>query len=161
MAPSRQNDRVDGTAESAERPAPRRFRITPLDLVDVLVYVVVLNLAVEYLPAVLSETFTLTLLTAVLLKLVLELVLLAKRVILRRVRSATKVGPRILAIATLLLVLPGSKFLVLELVALVFGDAVRLGGFFLVTGLIITLMLARGGVRLVFRRYDIEDRSKE
>lgn len=51
-----------------------------------------------------------------------------------------------------MLVLPGSKFLVLELVDLVFGDAVRLGGFFAVTALIIVLMLARGGVRRLFER---------
>ena len=43
-------------------------------VVDVFVYVVVLNLFVEYLPQVLSETFTLSLLTAVLLKVVLEVV---------------------------------------------------------------------------------------
>jgi hypothetical protein len=41
----------------------------------------------------------------------------------------------------------GSKFVVLELVALLFGDRVSLGGFFSVTGLIIVLMLARFGVR--------------
>lgn len=56
-----------------------RPTVTPLDLVDVLVYVVVLNLAIEFLPAVISETFTLSLLTAVLLKLVLELVMSVRR----------------------------------------------------------------------------------
>jgi hypothetical protein len=40
--------------------------------------VVVLNLFVEYLPKVISETFTLSLLTAVLLKGVLEIVVAAK-----------------------------------------------------------------------------------
>ncbi|WP_236967025.1 hypothetical protein [Microbacterium aurantiacum] len=59
---------------------------------------------------------------------------------------------RTIRIAALVLVLPGSKFLVLELVDLVFGDAVRLGGFFAVTALIIVLMLARGGVRRLFER---------
>jgi len=122
----------------------------------VLVYVVVLNLAVEFLPAVISETFTLSLLTAVLLKLVLELVVSVKKAVMARLRSATRIGQRILGAVVLLLLLPGSKLLVLELVALVFGDAVRLGGFFLVTGLIVALMLARGGVRLLFRGYDEE-----
>lgn len=51
-----------------------------------------------------------------------------------------------------MLVLPGSKFLVLELVDLVLGDAVRRGGFFAVTALIIVLMRARGGVRRLFER---------
>jgi len=48
-------------------------------IIDVFVYVVVLNLFIEYLPQVISETFTLSLLTAALLKLVLELVVAAKK----------------------------------------------------------------------------------
>lgn len=142
------------TAPAWREGAPRSgVRLTPIDLVDVLVYVVVLNLAIEFFPSVISETFTLSLLTAVLLKVVLELVLLVKNAIKRRLRSASKVGERILAVATLLVVLPASKLVVLELVALIFGDSVQLGGFFLVTGLIVVLMLARGGVRLIFRDY--------
>lgn len=54
-----------------------------MDLVDVLVYVTVLNLAVEYVPAIIAETFSVSLLTAVLLKVVLELVVRVKK----RVRS--------------------------------------------------------------------------
>ena len=127
------------------------WRITPLDLVDLLVYVVVLNLAIQFVPSVISESFVLSLLTAVLLKVVLEVVVLAKTAILRRIRTAPRLAGRILAVVTLVLVLPGSKLLVLWLVDVVFGDAVRLGGFLPVTGLIIVLMLARGGVRMLFR----------
>ena len=50
----------------------------------------------------------------------------------------------------LLLVLAASKLLVLELLDLVFGDAVYLGGFFLVTLLVLTLTLARAAVRRAF-----------
>mgnify|MGYP001278448387 CR=1 FL=1 len=53
-------------------------RIPAPDIVDVFVYVVVLNLAIEYVPTVISETFTLSLLTAVLLKAVLEVVVRIK-----------------------------------------------------------------------------------
>ena len=49
-----------------------------LTVVDLLVYVVVLNLFVEYLPQVLAESFTLSLLTAALLKGVLEVVVTGK-----------------------------------------------------------------------------------
>lgn len=45
------------------------------------------------------------------------------------------------------LLLISSKFVVLEAIALLFGDSVRLGGFWVVTGLIFALMLARRGVR--------------
>ena len=46
-----------------------------------------------------------------------------------------------------MLVLPGSKFLVLEAVNLVFGDRVSLGGFVSVTLLVVVLLLARAVVR--------------
>ena len=49
-------------------------RIRAIHLVDVLVYVVVIALFVQFFPAVISESFAITLLTAVLLKVVLEVV---------------------------------------------------------------------------------------
>lgn len=121
--------------------------MNPADLVDVLAYLVVLGVFAQLLPGVISESFLLSLLTAILLKLVLEVVLRVKKRIVGRIRAADGPAGRALGIVTLLLVLPGSKFLVLELTDLVFGDAVQLGGFFAVTVLIVTLMLARGGVR--------------
>ena len=44
----------------------------------------------------------------------------------------------------------------LELTALAFGDFVQLGGFFSVTALILTLMLARAGMRYLLARTDQE-----
>lgn len=116
-------------------------------LLDVLAYVVVLNLFVQLLPRVLSESFTLTLLTALLLKLVLELVLAVKKRAVANLRRASGPVGTVLAALALWAVLFGSKFLVLESVALVFGDAVSLGGFASVTLLVVTLMLARAAVR--------------
>jgi len=124
-------------------PARSVPRIAPADIVDIFVYVVVINLAVEYLPMIITETFTLSLLTAVLLKIVLEGVVWAKN----RVKAATTPRARIAAGFLLWLLAFGSKFVVLELVALFFADQVKLGGFFAVTGLVITLLLARAGVR--------------
>jgi hypothetical protein len=128
------------------------MRIRPIDLVDVLVYLVVLGAFSQLFPAVISETFLLALLTAVLLKIVLEIVVWVKAQALARIRSEGAVAPRAIGVVVLVLVLPGSKFLVLELVDLVFGDAVQLGGFFLVTLLIVVLMLSRGGVRRLLAR---------
>lgn len=124
------------------------------DVVDVFVYVVVLNLFVEYLPSVLSETFTMSLLTAVLLKLVLEVVVIVKGRAKGRFKAATTAAGKVAAGLLLWLVLFGSKFVVLELINLVFGEAVSLGGFFSVTGLIIWLLLARLGVRRLLREPD-------
>ena len=126
---------------------PRQRLVTPADVVDVFVYVVVLNLAAEYVPQVITETFTLSLLTAVLLKLVLEGVVWCKDRVKARFKAAATVSARIGAGLLLWVLMVGSKFVVLELVALFFADQVQLGGFFLVTGLILVLLLARSGVR--------------
>lgn len=116
-------------------------------VVDVFVYVAVLNLFVEYLPVVISETFTLSLLTALLLKGVLEVVAAAKKRGWRRFTAANRPAGKVLAALGLWAVLFGSKFVVLEGVHLVFGGAVALGEFFSVTLLVVVLMLARAGVR--------------
>ena len=121
-------------------------------VVDVFVYVVVLNLFVEYLPQVLSETFTLSLLTAVLLKGVLEVVVAAKNWAKARFRQASTPIGKIVAAVLLWVVLFGSKFLVLEAVALVFDARVSLGGFFSVTLLILALLLSRAAVRSLLQR---------
>ena len=117
------------------------------DVVDVFVYIVVLNLAIEYVPSVISESFSLSILTAILLKITLEMVLVCKSFVMTRLRGASAARLRALWAAALWVLAAGSKILVLEIVALVFGDRVSLGGFIPVTGLVVCLMLARAGVR--------------
>jgi hypothetical protein len=137
-------------------PLPPAERARSLHLVDVFVYVVVLNLAIEYLPAVISEGFTLSLLTAVLLKLALELVLVLKGRAVARFRGALTVRAKVTAAFLVWLVAAGSKFAVLELVNLVFGDAVSLGGFVSVTLLVVSLLLSRAAVRRLLAA-DLDD----
>lgn len=122
-------------------------RIPTADIVDVFVYVVVLNLAIEYVPSVISETFTLSLLTAVLLKSVLEVVVRIKNRVKGRLKAAETPAAKVGSGLLLWLLLVGSKFVVLELVAIVFGDSVSLGGFWSVTALILALLFSRLGVR--------------
>ncbi|MFT4111083.1 hypothetical protein [Propionicimonas sp.] len=137
----------------ANPPSPG-WRVSAADVVDVFVYVVVLNLAAEYLPMVLTETFTLSLLTAVLLKVVLEVVVFFKNRVKARFRAATTTVGKVGAALALWAILVGSKFVVLELVALLFADKVRLGGFFAVTGLILILLVSRAGVRRLLAQPD-------
>lgn len=108
---------------------------------------VVLNLAVQYAPSVISESFSLSLLTATLLKVALELVILLKGRIITRLHAADTRRARVAAGVSLWMVAAGSKFVVLELVDLVFGDAVSLGGFVSVSLLVVALLLSRAGVR--------------
>ena len=123
------------------------MRARPADVIDVFVYVVVLNLAVEYVPSVISEGFTLSLLTAFLLKIALEVVILVKSRIIGGLRAAnTRLAKAAIAIG-LWVFAAGSKFVVLILIDLAFGDAVSLGGFIQVTLLIVALLISRAAVR--------------
>jgi hypothetical protein len=109
--------------------------------------VVVLNLAIEYVPSVISESFTLSLLTAALLKIALELVIRLKNWLVTRLRAAETRRAKLSAAVSLWVVAAGSKLVVLELVDLVFGDAVSLGGFISVTLLVFALLASRAAVR--------------
>lgn len=146
-------------AGSPPSPGPLRqwVRARPEDITDLFVYVVVLNLAIEYVPAVISEGFKLSLLTAGLLKIALELVVHFKGRIVRRLRMAATPWAKISAGLSLWVVAAGSKLVVLELVDLVFGDAVSLGGFVPVTLLVIALLLSRSGVRRLLYDTGSED----
>lgn len=122
-------------------------RARPADVIDVFVYVVVLNLAIEYTPSVISESFSLSLLTAVFLKIALELVILLKGLIITRFHAAETRRGKLVAAGALWVVAAGSKVVVLELIDLVFGDAVSLGGFISVTLLVVALLVSRAAVR--------------
>lgn len=88
-----------------------------------------------------------SLLTAVLLKVVLEVVVWAKDHVKGRFKAATTTPGKVGAGLLLWGLMIGSKFVVLELVALLFADQVKLGGFWSVTGLLLLLLVARAGVR--------------
>jgi hypothetical protein len=94
-----------------------------------------------------TETSALSVLTALPLKVVRELVLVVKVPLLRGTRRAATPARKALGGLLLWALLVASKFVVLELVDAVFGDRVSLGGFLSVTGLIVVLMLSRLGVR--------------
>ncbi|UMG91824.1 hypothetical protein [Nocardioides sp. TF02-7] len=113
---------------------------------DLFVYVVVLNLAIQYLPRVISETFTLSLLTAVLLKASLEVVLVVKSTVRSRLHGATTRVGKVAFAAALWAVAAGSKLVVLRLIDVIFGGSVSLGGFASVTLLVLALLVSRAAV---------------
>ncbi len=125
------------------------MRIDPRHLVDVFVYVVILNLAFQFVPDMIAESFAMSLLTALLLKVVVEGVLRVKKAVLARRAAASSTLDRVTSVAMLVLILPGSKFVVLWLEDILFGDAVSLGGFWSVTLLVFALTGARWAVRQV------------
>jgi len=121
-------------------------------MTDILVYVVVLNLFVEFFPTVIAESFTLTILTAVLLKgMLVAIGGLEHRVseyFGRREGAVWKVV-RILSVWAILF---ASKFVIIEVVGFVFGGYVQLGHFVEVIALVVALLVAGQSVKAVYRR---------
>lgn len=128
-----------------------RMRIRAVDLADILAYVVVLGLFVQLLPQVISESFSLTLLTALLMKVALEIIMSAKKRAVARLTGAHTLAARGVAGVAILLLLPWSKFVILWATEAIFAGSVSLGGFYAVTVLVATMMLARFAVRLIIR----------
>ena len=110
---------------------------------DVLVYIVVLNLFVEFVDAIVIDSFWISILTAVLLKALLDVVIRLEH---RVGTFFDKLGGsffKFIGIATKFLILFTSKLIILEIVNIVFGDHVELGHFIDIIALIIAMMAAK------------------
>jgi hypothetical protein len=119
-------------------------------MTDVLVYTVVLNLFVEHAESVIIDSFSISILTAVVLKVILDLILAFEHQVsafFTRFEGASAKVVRFLAVWGILF---GSKFVILEVVDIVFGDHVDLGGFLMVIAIVLAMMIAR---QLVNRAY--------
>lgn len=117
---------------------------------DVLIYVVVLNLFVEYVDGVVIDSFTTSIFTAFLLKALLEIILGLEHRVIHFFAAWPGNLARFLRIMSGWLILFSSKFLILEAEDLVFGDHVELGNFVHVLSLVIALMIARQVVQRIY-----------
>ena len=105
---------------------------------DILIYIIVLNLFVEFNSKIIIDSFTISIFTAILLKILLEVILKLEHKV-----SAAFSAYKVLRVFLVWLILFGSKFLILEVVDIVFGEHVELGKFLDVIVLVIALMVAR------------------
>jgi hypothetical protein len=121
-------------------------------MADVLIYVVVINLFVEYAPSVIIESFTISLLTAILLKLMLDSIVGLEHRVRAWFGRRRGAGWRILGLGATWGILFLSKFVIIEITHLIFSDSVQLGGFIDVVVLVIAMIAARRGLGLVYSR---------
>ena len=119
---------------------------------DVLVYIVVINLFVEYAPAVIIESFSLSILTAILMKLMLDVITRFEHRIVGFFRSKEGAFFQVLGTVAFFAILVAGKLLILEVINLVFGDKVELGHFVEVLVLILAMILARELVQRIYLR---------
>lgn len=121
-------------------------------MTDVLVYTVVLNLFVEYSDAIVIDSFTISLFTAVLLKLLLDVIGGVEHRVMHFFQQREGTLWRVLGWISVFSILFVSKFLILEIVNIVFGDHVELGHLLDVIVLIVTMIVTRRLVALVYAR---------
>jgi hypothetical protein len=146
MEPSMPSDKNPGAP-----PAPTRRQLIFFSWTkDVLIYVVVLNLFVEYVEKVVIDSFTISILTAILLKVLLEVILGLEHRVAHFFEERPGNLAKFLRVMSAWLILFLSKFVILEVVDLVFGDHVELGSFVQVLGLVLVLMIAREVVQRLY-----------
>ena len=121
-------------------------------MMDVLVYTVVLNLVVEYVDSVVIYSFTVSLLTAIVMKVMIDginaLVDRAKVYFGAKDSTLEKV---LLALSSWAIMF-GSKVVILLVVQIIFEEDVDLGGFLNVLLIVLAMMIARRIASLIFRR---------
>jgi hypothetical protein len=121
--------------------------------IDVLVYTAVLNLFVEYSHAIVIDSFTISLFTAAVLKVMLDLLTVAED----KVSGFFKQYSKWLGYISMWAVLFLSKLVILEVINFIFGDHVELGHFLDVVALILTMMIVRELARRAYLALGDED----
>ena len=120
--------------------------------VDLLVYTVVLNLFDEYVKGVVIDSFTISIFTALLLKMMLVALGGLEHRIIHYFQAKQSPWATAIGAALVFGTLFGGKLLILEVVDIVFGDHVELGHFVEIVALILTMMIARRLMDWLFKR---------
>jgi len=131
-------------------------RLFILCLLGMLVDLVVLGLYDQYSSHVYVSSFTVMLAAAAVLQILLKLTIIAEHRVLARFKGKTGAGWTTLKYFCAWLILFGSKFVILEALALIFGEEVRFEGMFhgllWVIGVAMTMVLVEELIVRFFRR---------
>ncbi len=119
---------------------------------EVLLDIVILNLFVEYIHTIVIDSFAISVLTALLLKLAIDAVKGLERRVAGYFQSKEGAVWRALGLMAVFSILFLSKFAILEAVNIVFGDHVQLGHFVEIVAIILTMLAASALMRFVYRR---------
>jgi hypothetical protein len=140
----------------AERPTGRTITRAQFGfssaLMQILVAIVVLNLFVEYMQTVVIDSFTVSVLTAVLLWLMLRVITRLERRVAAYFRRKEGTLYRVLRYLSAWAILFLSKFVILDVVALATAGRATLGQFFEVVLIVLVLMAADYLLGWAYRR---------
>jgi hypothetical protein len=135
---------------------PPRLTITSWQLVYVgwtltlLAYIVVLNLWVEFNDKVVIDSFVISIATSVVLLILLVVILGFEHRVKHWFAQREGTVYRVLGAASTLLILFLSKFVILEVVDIIFGEHVELGSFVDVLLLVLLLIVAQKSMVFVW-----------
>lgn len=119
---------------------------------EVLLNIIVLGLFVEYSDGIVIDSFTIVIFTAVVLKALLGVTFAvehrARNFFWRRGGTIN----RVLGVVTMWAILFSSKFVILEIIDIIFRDDVEIDGFVPLVLLIITMIVAERAVEVVNER---------
>jgi hypothetical protein len=137
-------------------PSPRQRGVLRY-LTATLVDLVVLNLFIEYWPQyVAANAFTTTLLAAVLLQILLKLTIVLEHRVAAFFNARQGGFAKFMRYFTAWLILFGSKFVILEALALAFSDDLRFGGPFhgivALIAVVVAMLVAEAVLVMLYRR---------
>ena len=121
-------------------------------MMDVFVYTVVLSLFVEFVDSIVIDSFTVSLLTAIVLKGMIDGINLLVQRAKRYFEQKGGKAEHVLFALTAWVIMFGSKIVILLVVQLIFEDDVDFGGFLNVLILVAAMMAARRLSTAIFVR---------
>jgi hypothetical protein len=133
---------IERVPDAANRTiSPRQGRFVS-SLLYVLVYLTVLNLFVEYWDRIVIDSFTISVVTAALLAMLFKMTLAVEQRISGYFKARPGAGAKVLRFFAVWGLLISSKFVILEVVDIVFDEHVNLGGFLPFILLAVSLLAA-------------------
>lgn len=117
-----------------------------------LMYIVVLNLFVEYVDSIVIDSFTISIFTSLVLLILLVVILGLEHRVHDFFAEREGTAWRVAGAFAVLAILFSSKFVILEVIDIIFGEHVELGGFVEIIVIVIALIAAQKAGVLVWRR---------
>ena len=121
-------------------------------MIGVLVDIVVLNLFVEFVDNVVIDSFAVTILTAFVIRLLLQATLALEHRSAEPCDALRGLLDRVLRVGSAWLIMFASEFTILEVIDVIFDEHTELGEFLVVLGLAAAMIVAEKTMRLVYNR---------
>lgn len=136
-----------------EKPDSTRKKQVFLDwTMDLLIYITILNLFAEYSSSIYFETFTISILTAVVLKALLVLIIDLEHSVTKYFKKKKGDIYKYLNIIIAFLILFLSKFVILEIIDILFREKVEIEGFIPLVAMIIAMIATRKILDKIYKK---------